>query len=278
MDFSAAADLIFAKLNDWLTFAITMVPNLILAAGILFSTVFLARFISRSAKRLASAVTQNQSLVRLSSILASAAVSTIGFFITLAVLNLDQAVSSLLIGAGILILALSFAFQDIASNFISGFLLQLKPPFQIGDIIETGDIVGTASQLSIRSTEVKTFDGTTVLIPNSQVYQQPLINYTGIGKRRVVIRGAISPDCDLLMASQAATGAVAGLGIRDTAREVEFFFRGFSGSGVIFELSFWIDFKKYMDLQQGRSHAIIAIQEAFREQSIRFADFSQPSP
>lgn len=274
MDFSAAADLIFAKLHDWLTVAVSMVPNLILAVGILLSTVFLARFMSRSAFRLASAVTQNRVLIRLSSGSASVVVTTIGFFITLAVLNLDEAVSSLLIGAGILILALSFAFQDIASNFISGFLLQMRPPFELGDIIETGDVVGTASQLTIRATEIKTFDGTTVLIPNSQVYQQPLVNYTGIGKRRVVIRGAVDSDTDLLLAQQVSTEAVSGLGMRDTAREVEFFYRGFSGGGVVFELSFWIDFKKYMDLQQGRSNAIMTVQEAFRAHSISLADFS----
>ena len=277
MDFSNATDLIFAKLVDWLNVAVAMVPNVVLGISILFSAFFLGRFLSRTAHRLAGAMTQNQSLVKLSSVSAFVTVMTIGFFITLAVLNLDQAVSSLLIGAGILILALSFAFQDIASNFISGFLLQLRPPFQIGDIIEVGNTVGTASALSVRATEIKTFDGTSVLIPNHQVFQSPLVNYTGIGKRRVVIRGSVSVESDLVIASRAATEAVASLGIRDPARDVEFFYRGFSVDGIIFEVSFWIDFKKYMDLQQGRSNAIIAIQQSFLAKDIAFAKMESQS-
>ena len=65
--------------------------------------------------------------------------------------------------------------------------------------------MGTASALSVRATEIKTFDGTSVLIPNHQVFQSPLINYTGIGKRRVVIRGSVSVESDLVIASRAAT-------------------------------------------------------------------------
>ena len=60
----------------------------------------------------------------------------IGIFIAFSILQFDDAVTSLLAGAGIIGLALGFAFQDIASNFISGVILSIRHPFGIGDIID----------------------------------------------------------------------------------------------------------------------------------------------
>ena len=80
----------------------------------------------------------------------------IGLFAALSVLNLDGTVTSLLAGAGIIGLALGFAFQDIAANFISGVLLSTRHPFGIGDIIETNDFFGTVQKLNLRNTIILT--------------------------------------------------------------------------------------------------------------------------
>lgn len=73
-------------------------------------------------------------------------------FVALSVLKLDRAVTSLLAGSGIIGLALAFAFQDIASNFIAGFIMAIKAPFSIGNRIRTNDITGTIQHINFRTT------------------------------------------------------------------------------------------------------------------------------
>src|SRR5699024_379028 len=109
----------------------------------------------------------------------------IGIFAALSILNLDGTVKSLLAGAGIVGLALGFAFQDIAANLISGILLSMRHPFGKGDIIESHDYYGYVQKISLRNTVIKTPQGQFVYIPNKVVYENPFINYTKNFERRV---------------------------------------------------------------------------------------------
>lgn len=80
--------------------------------------------------------------------------------------------------AGIGAFILGFAFKDIGEHFIAGFILAFNRPFQVGDIIESGGHTGTVTGLNLRTTQLKTFDGKDVYIPNGNVIKQPLINFT----------------------------------------------------------------------------------------------------
>lgn len=81
-------------------------------------------------------------------------------------------------GAGIMTFVIGFAFKDIGENFLSGILMAFKSPFRIGDLIETQGIVGYAIELNLRETIIKSLDGKDVFIPNSQILNHPLFNYT----------------------------------------------------------------------------------------------------
>ena len=82
--------------------------------------------------------------------------SRVGVFVALGVVGLDKTVTSLLAGAGIIGLALAFAFQDLAANFLSGVAISVRHPFRIADIIETNDFLGTVKAINLRSTELLT--------------------------------------------------------------------------------------------------------------------------
>ena len=103
---------------------------------------------------------------------------TIGLLAFLQVVGLGKAAGSLLAGAGISAFVIGFAFKDIGENFLAGILMAFKRPFRIGDVIESGDIKGTIIGLSLRDTQVKTFDGKDVYIPNGMILKNPIINYT----------------------------------------------------------------------------------------------------
>jgi small conductance mechanosensitive channel len=63
-------------------------------------------------------------------------------FTVLSILQLDKAVTCILAGAGIIGLGLAFAFQDRATNFISGIFISFRKPIRVGDIVEIGDYMG----------------------------------------------------------------------------------------------------------------------------------------
>src|SRR6266851_4742793 len=77
---------------------------------------------------------------------------------------------------GILALAFSLAFQDILKNFIAGVFLLLERPFKIGDEITVDGHTGTVDNVEIRTTTLRTEDGEEVLIPNSLVYTETIVN------------------------------------------------------------------------------------------------------
>jgi len=102
----------------------------------------------------------------------------IGLIGCLGILGLGKAASGLLAGAGLGAFILGFAFKDIIEHFLAGILMAFKRPFRIGDVVELGDIQGKIIGLTIRDTQVKTFDGKDVYIPNGVILKNPIVNYT----------------------------------------------------------------------------------------------------
>ena len=91
-------------------------------------------------------------------------------------------VSALIGGLGIGGLAIAFAAQDFLGNFISGIVIFFEKPFQVDDVIQTSEGLGTIQEVGIRSTRVKTFDGTVIVIPNNKLSTNAIEN---ISKRKM---------------------------------------------------------------------------------------------
>lgn len=122
---------------------------------------------------------------------------TIGILVTIAILNLREVLYSMLTAAGIATIAIGFAVRDVAANFISGIFILLDQPFVRGDSVQIGDFSGTVERISMRSTEIATFDGPVVSMPNSTVATTPIVNYTINKERRVNLTVPISQETDL---------------------------------------------------------------------------------
>ena len=106
------------------------------------------------------------------------ALVVLGIVIVLQIIGLGGAAASLLAGAGIGAFVIGFAFKDIGENFLAGIMMAFKRPFNIGDVIETGDVTGKVVGLSLRDTQIKTFAGKDVFIPNGTIMNNPIINRT----------------------------------------------------------------------------------------------------
>mgnify|MGYP001082245797 CR=1 FL=1 len=267
-DIHAALAGAWGKVMAWLETMVESIPNLVAALVVL--TVFwgLARVARRLARRIAQRVVAQPQVDRLIAQTAYIAVLALGLVLALGAMNLSKTVTSLLAGAGILGLALGFAFQDIAENFIAGIILSLRNQFNEGDIIKVGDFTGIVDRVQLRATVLQVPTGQRVLIPNADVYKNPIVNYTQTGKHRIDIPVGVSYADDLEKARRVAVEAVEGIENRDHDQDVELFYDEFGGSSINFKVRFWIDYRRQIDFFAARSEAIVRIKKAFDENDI----------
>ena len=256
--------LVTEKLEGWLQTLITMLPNLVVV--VLFFLI--ARLVRNLAHRLLSKVSQNEAVNNLLVTLLNVAVISAGFFIALSILDLAEVVAALLAGVGIVGLALGFAFQDIAANFVSGILIAVRQPFKVGDIIENGDYFGTVRDINLRVTTIATFQGLEALIPNKNLFENPVVNYTRTKDRRVDLSVGVSYGDDLEKVKKLTIDTVSQLDSIDKSREVTLFYNGFGDSSINFSVRFWAKSPRQPDFLQAQSDAIIAIQKVYNENDI----------
>ncbi len=260
-----AVDLLTGKLAGWIEETVRLLPNLALAVVVLVLFWLLSRLARWLLGRALEATPMPAPLRNLATTVLGVVVLVGGLFFALGVLGLDKTVTSLLAGVGIVGLALGFAFQDIAANFMSGVLLSVRRPIRVGDVVETNDFFGTVEEINLRSTVVRRPTGQIVYIPNKLVFENPLINYSRLGKRRVDLAVGVSYADDLEKAKKLAMAAVEDLPERDKESAVELFYTGFGGSSIDLVLRFWVPFSKQSDYLAAQSEAIVRVKRAFDE-------------
>jgi len=109
---------------------------------------------------------------------------------------------------GLIGLGVSFALRDIIANFFSGILIMINKPFKINDQIEFEGFSGTVKDINIMATDVKTYDGRKIIVPNSTLYNDTVINNTAYDERRFDVLVGIGYDEDIELAKELALKAL----------------------------------------------------------------------
>ncbi|MEM7437623.1 MAG: mechanosensitive ion channel domain-containing protein [Myxococcota bacterium] len=130
----------------------------------------------------------------------------LGFIIAIAQLGIE--VGPLLAGLGIAGFVVGFALQDTLSNFASGMMILIYRPFDVGDVIEAGGVMGKVNQMNLVSTMVLTFDNQLLVVPNTQIWGGVIRNVTHQDKRRVDMTFGIGYSDDIPAAESVLTEIV----------------------------------------------------------------------
>lgn len=169
-------------------------------AGVWAATWFLVRHLSRWVGRLdrrLPGVDLDERELRLVDGLLDTGIVLVALILSTYLLNLTGLLYGLLTAAGVAGVALGFAIKDVASNFVSGAFLLLGRTFVAGDVIEVAGYSGTVKKITLRTTEIVTFDGPVVTIPNSNLATNAVLNYSEADRRRVRVPLSLMVDQDL---------------------------------------------------------------------------------
>lgn len=122
----------------------------------------------------------------------------VGVFVALDILDITALVGAFIGTAGILGLAVGFAFRDIVENYLAGMLLSLRSPFVVNDLVVIGSHEGKVLRMTTREMILMTLDGNHLRIPNSTVFKSVIYNYTRNVQRRFDFPVGIGVTEDLL--------------------------------------------------------------------------------
>lgn len=259
---------ITAKLNTWMEVVVEMIPNMLLSIILFILFIVLARLVRKVFIKVFQKSSDNKALQNLFATIIHYATIGIGLFIILDILNLDKAVTSLLAGVGVIGLALGFAFQDIAANFVSGIILAFRKPFMIDDVVRVGDLMGIVNRTNLRVTVIRTYQGQEVYVPNKDVLSNAITNYSILGERRIDLAVGVSYGDDLHKVHDLVLETLQNLEGVIRKEDMIFTYKEFGDSSINFEIKFWIKFPDNPTYLEMRSKAIMAIKDAFDKEDI----------
>jgi small conductance mechanosensitive channel len=178
------ASLIESLVNYFVVFIKEDLPKIILAVIIMLFAAFLARQAVKLVERALKRSKAEKGVTTLLMNLTRWAILGIGFVVAL---GLFVNVSSLITTLGLLTFAVTFAFQDVLKNFVSGIIILVQHPFNVGESVSLSGFEGTVVSISSRMTEIDCFDGRFVAIPNGNAIADPIINFSRSPKRRAEV-------------------------------------------------------------------------------------------
>ncbi len=166
---------------------------------------------------------------------------TLALLTALATMGID--IGALIAALGLTSLAIGLALKDTIENAITGVLLLIQRPFKVGDVIKVSDVTGIVADVAIRTTNIKTFDGLHVLIPNRHVYNEVITNWSYYPTRRVTMTVGVAYETDLAQAYRVLSEAVAATPgvLAEPTPAVSF--EGFDDSSIRMVFRFWIEWQ-----------------------------------
>lgn len=260
------------KLVEFTAQGITILPGVILAIVILLLTRTAANLVRRAMSKVANRTLNSLSLRSLLVQTSYAAAWVAGILLACIVAFPDLGLSDLIALLGLGSVAIGFAFQDIFKNFLAGVLLLLQEPFSLGDQIIVGDFEGTVEEIALRSTQIRTYQGELVVMPNSIVFTSPVQVMTGKPQRRTDLAIGVDYNTPLPLAIKTLFDAAKQVDEVLSSPAIEVDITGFGDSSIDLVVRYWTKPEQKV-VRRIQTQMMITLKQACDE-----ADISIPYP
>ena len=174
--------------------------------------------------------------------------------------------------SGALAIGVGFGAQNIINNFISGWILMWERPIRIGDWVEIDGMVGIVEEINTRSTRLKRIDGVHLLLPNSKLLEDTVINWTRVDNiLRSEVRVGVSYSSDVVLVKKLLEQVASEYEVILSEPGPKVVFEDFGDSALIFDVYFWIEMSEGRSLRGTRSELRFKIAKIFEENGIVIA-------
>lgn len=174
---------------------------------------------------------------------------------------------SLTIFAGVLGVGIGLGLQGIAREFVSGLVLIFERPIQVGDFINVGEFMGTVERISVRSTEIRTIERLSIIVPNSHFLEKEVINWShGSPVALIKLPVRIAYNSDLKQVRQALLDAATEHPEVVSEPHPNVLFKSYAENYLNLDLVAWIIEPRKQFLI--KSDIYFRIDEIFRERNI----------
>ena len=192
--------------------------------------------------------------------------TTLAVLVSVGTLGLD--LSSLAMIASALSVGIGFGLQNVVSNFISGLIMLVERPIKVGDWVVVNGMEGTVRRISVRATEIQTFQRASVIIPNSEFISKAVVNWTLKDKTtRIEIKLRVTYDSDVRLVHDLLLKIAQGHEQVLRVPEPVVMFRDFGPSGPEFELRSFVATTEH--ILPVRNELRMRIMEEFRAHGIQ---------
>lgn len=178
-------------------------------------------------------------------------------------------ISALVTAIGIGGLALSLAAQDTIANMISGVIILIDQPFRAGDRIEIQELNtwGDVVNIGLRSTRIRTLDNRLVIVPNSSISNNQVVNYTFPDPRyRIQTEIGVAYGTDLRKVREVITKSLIGVEGVLPDKPVDILFMEFGDSAMVLRVRWWIE--SYIDARRSTDRVNECIYQALEQEGI----------
>jgi len=174
--------------------------------------------------------------------------------------------------SGAVAIGVGFGAQNVINNFISGWILMFERPVRIGDFIELDDQKGVVETIGNRSTRIRRTDGVHILVPNSQLLERKVVNWTLVDfDIRSTVRVGVAYGSPTRLVSDLIYQAVKENAAVKNTPQPQVIFEDFGDNALIFDVYFWSEVRGEKDQRILRSDVRFRIDELFRENGIVIA-------
>jgi potassium efflux system protein len=178
-----------------------------------------------------------------------------GFFLAAAAAGIKLSNLSIVLGA--FSVGIGFGLQNIFNNMVSGLILALERPIKVGDVVQVGDLLGTVTSIGLRSSNVKSFDGAEVIVPNGNLISKEMINWTlSDSNRRMDIRVGVAYGSDTDAVIKILQEIALDHPQVDKFPNPSVYFTGFGDSSMDFRMLAWTNIDQRLAVESDLNRAI----------------------